>query len=91
MVRERNVESYLSRRVAQLGGISVKLAPTAKGVPDRLILLPEGRCLLVELKAPGRSPSPAQAEWHRRALELGTQVHVIDDAQQIDLLLAGMA
>lgn len=62
----------------------LKLAPTVRGVPDRLVLLPGGRVFLVELKTDTGRLSPAQAEWHRRAAELGVVVTLLAGADEID-------
>lgn len=37
-------------------------SPSSNGVPDRLVLCPGGMAALVELKAPGKKPSPLQRE-----------------------------
>lgn len=60
-----------------LGGKVFKLAPTVKGIPDRLVLLPGGEVHLVELKAADGTVSPAQRVWHDRAAALGTRVVVL--------------
>lgn len=76
------LESALERtfrrlvRVVLRGRVE-KLAPTTKGMPDRLVLLPGGRIFLVELKTDTGDTSPAQRVWHSRAADLGTQVYVL--------------
>ena len=81
---EASLEAYFRKSVREkLGGRVVKLAPTEKGVPDRLVLLPGGRMFLVELKADGGRLSPAQVYWHENAKELGTTVHVLEGRGQI--------
>lgn len=60
-----------------LRGRTIKIAPTEKGAPDRLVLLPGGKIELVELKTDAGRISPAQRLWHDRAKLLGTTVHVI--------------
>lgn len=76
--REAQLERFFHSRVRQgLGGHVLKLAPTEAGTPDRLVLLPGGRMYLVELKTESGRLSPIQLAWHRRALRLGTRVHVL--------------
>lgn len=58
-------------------GIVVKLAPTVRGLPDRLVLLPGGFIHLVELKTETGALSPVQQVWHDRAAQLGVHVHVL--------------
>lgn len=77
-MRESTVEAALVRECRLRGFACIKLAPTSPGVPDRLILASGGRHLLVEVKAPGRSPRAAQRRWHGRLAGLGHEVCVVD-------------
>lgn len=86
-MRESEVEAYLHRQVRALGGRSYKMAPTIKGMPDRLVLLPGGHTLLVELKTKGGRVSPAQQLWHTRAAQCGVQVAVLSSKEEVDLWL----
>ena len=66
------------------GGIALKLVcPSFAGMPDRLILLPDGHIGFAELKAPGKKPRPLQLSRHRLLREMGFPVYVIDDPEQI--------
>ena len=81
---EAALENYLFNKVRALGGMAIKLAPTAKGIPDRLIILPFNRLYLVELKATGGAVSPIQKHWHERVGEMGVDVHVLVGRAAID-------
>lgn len=82
---EASLEAYFNRAVRlRCGGRMVKLAPTEKGVPDRLVLLPGGRMYLVELKTDVGRTSAAQDLWHERAADLGTRVWVLHGRREID-------
>jgi len=60
-MRERKIETMLVKQVKAAGGMALKLiSPGMAGVPDRIVLLPGGRILFVELKAPGEKPRPLQ-------------------------------
>lgn len=85
--RERSVESYLTAEVKRLGGWAIKLAPTAVGLPDRLVLLPGGEAHLVELKAVRGHVGRAQRVVHRRLRDLGFPVVVAYTKEDIDLWL----
>ena len=88
---EASLEAYFRKSVKEkLGGHVVKLAPTEKGVPDRLVMLPGGRLVLVELKADGGRLSPAQEYWHERAKDLGTEVVVLEGRGQIHQWCVGL-
>lgn len=50
--------------------------PGRKGAPDRLTLLPGGRCLFVEWKQDGKRPRPEQIEYHNWLRSLGHKVMV---------------
>jgi hypothetical protein len=81
---EASLEAYFNRQVRLLGGRATKLAPTEKGVPDRLVLLPGGRMYLVELKTTKGRTSAAQDLWHERAAALGTRVQLLVGRAGID-------
>lgn len=76
-MRESVVEAYLATRVRAMGGMCVKLAPTVAGLPDRLVLLPEGRVYLVELKQPNGRVSPVQEAIQDKLGDLGFGVTVL--------------
>lgn len=60
-MREKTIEQKLVQAVKAKGGIAPKfVSPGFSGVPDRLILLPDGKCGFVEVKAPGEKPRPLQ-------------------------------
>ena len=83
-MRESHVEAKFREAVRRLGGITSKIVPVEKGIPDRLVLLPGGRIQLVELKADDGRLSPAQKLWHRRASERGTDVEVVIGSTGVD-------
>lgn len=82
---EKQIENKLTRSVKKAGGIALKfVSPGFAGMPDRLVLLPDGMCAFVELKAPGKHPRPLQTVRHRMLQKLGFKVYVIDSAEQIE-------
>jgi hypothetical protein len=79
MTLERDIERALVRRVTALGGTCEKFtSPGRRSVPDRLITMPGGRIIFVELKAPGKKPTEQQGRDHARRRALGCDVRVID-------------
>ena len=83
-MNEKQIENKLTMAVKKAGGIAPKLVcPGFAGMPDRLILLPDGHVGFAELKAPGKKPRPLQLSRHRLLQELGYRVYVIDDPAQI--------
>lgn len=81
--REAMLEALLFRSVQAMGGMALKLAPTVKGMPDRLVILPMGRMYLIELKADGGKLSPIQKHWHLRAKSMGAEVTVLTGVEEI--------
>ena len=82
---EKQIENKLTRSVKKAGGIALKfVSPGFAGIPDRLVLLPDGVCAFVELKAPGKQTRPLQTVRHRMLQKLGFKVYVIDSAEQIE-------
>lgn len=88
LARERDVERKLAKAARERGGIAPKLAcPGFDGMPDRIVLMPDGHVGFVEAKAPGRRPRPLQEARHRMLRELGFSVFVLDDEGQIGGIL----
>ena len=76
---ERDIERALVRRVESLGGMAEKFVSTGRrSVPDRLITMPNGVIIFVEVKNVGKKPTPAQQRDHDRRRALGCDVRVID-------------
>ena len=70
--------------VRKVGGLCMKFTcPGMDGVPDRLVLLPFGKCAFVELKAPGKKPRPLQIRRMKQITALGIPCYVIDAKEQI--------
>ena len=87
-MNEKQIENKLTAAVKKAGGIAPKfVSPGFAGMPDRLILLPDGVIAFVELKAPGKRPRPLQEARHRLLRSLGFRVYVIDSIEQIGGML----
>ncbi|MGM9545170.1 MAG: VRR-NUC domain-containing protein [Vescimonas sp.] len=87
-MREKQIENKLATEAKKLGGIAVKfVSPSFDGMPDRLVLIPDGHIAFVELKAPGKKPRPLQLSRHRLLRSLGFRVYVIDSVEQIGGML----
>ena len=78
----------LVRTVKQMGGRAVKfISPGFDGIPDRLVLLPGGKCGFVEVKAPGKKPRALQLVRHEMLKALGFKAYVLDSIQQIEEII----
>ena len=90
-MRERYVEQQLVKAVRKRGGICAKwVSPGLDGVPDRIVLLPEGKIGFVELKAPGERPRPLQITRMEQLKRLGYKCFVCDGAEQTEGILEGI-
>ena len=77
-IREVVVEKALVKETEKRGGIAYKLTvPGRRNVPDRLLLMPGGRAIFVECKAPGERERPAQRRELARLAALGFETHVL--------------
>ena len=87
-MREKQIENKLALEVKKAGGIALKfVSPSFDGMPDRLVLIPDGHIAFVELKAPGKKPRPLQLARHRLLRSLGFRVYIIDSVEQIGGML----
>ncbi|BEM41620.1 MAG: VRR-NUC domain-containing protein [Serratia nevei] len=78
-IRESTIERHLVAQVKAVGGTAYKFtSPGRRSVPDRLVLLPGGRVVFVECKAPGEQPRPDQVREHEKLRKLGFKVVVLD-------------
>jgi Holliday junction resolvase len=78
-IRESSIERHLVAQVKAAGGIANKFTSSGRRrLPDRLALLPDGRAVFVEGKAPGEQPRPNQLREHNRLRALGFDVVVLD-------------
>ena len=85
---EKVIEKRLNDEVAKQGGWSIKLpAVYIAGLPDRMILLPDGIIFFVEVKSTGRKPTKIQLHIHERIKRLGFEVYVVDKLDQVYELL----
>ena len=87
-MRESPIEARLSREVKHAGGLCLKwVSPGCTGVMDRIVLLPGGRVIFVELKQPGGRLSERQ-KWMADALaRLGMDVRCLWNKEQVDKFL----
>ena len=84
-MREKDIESKLRNEIKKLGGIAYKFkSPGNNGVPDRIVLLPEGIIKFVELKRPGGETSKLQDMQIAIIRKLGFDVRVIDNMDKMD-------
>ncbi len=87
-MRERAIEEKLRIESQKRGGLAMKfVSPGLVGVPDRIVVLPQGRIGFVELKAPGEKPRKIQVRRMEQLRKLGFPVYVLDDKEKIGEVL----
>ena len=92
-MREIVIEQYLDKRVRQLGGKCWKwVSPGRRGVPDRIVLLPNNLVAFVETKAPGKKERPDQERVQTVLRSLGCLVYSsVDSKARVDEVLEQLA
>ncbi len=83
-MNEKYIEQKLRVAVKNVGGLALKfVSPGFNGVPDRIILMPDGHMVFAELKAPGKHMRPIQLRRKEQLEKLGFKVYLIDRPEQI--------
>lgn len=84
-MRENVIEAAIKAKVEAAGGYCLKwVCPGHGGVPDRIILLPGGRILFLEIKAKGKVPTALQRVWLERLRRLGFRAEWTDSTEEVD-------
>lgn len=87
-VSEKNIERYVVEQSRIRGLFCLKYSnPALAGFPDRILVLPAGRVVWVELKSAGRRPTELQNIRIARLRNMGHRVEVIDSKDGVDRLL----
>lgn len=83
-MRETVVEKTLRLAVKARGGWAIKLLPSVSGLPDRIVLLPGGKIIFIELKSPTGTVAPHQTVIHNRLRALGFEVLVLTSPTAVE-------
>ena len=76
---EKVLERKLREGIEAKGGLALKFtSPGFTGVPDRLVLMPQGKVCFAEVKSVGKKLEPRQKIVKKQLERLGFEVHVID-------------
>lgn len=85
---EKKIEQKLRQEIKNLGGLAFKFtSPGIAGVPDRIVLIPGGKIMFVELKAPGNVMRPLQLKRKSELESLGFKVYCIDSFQGVEAFI----
>ena len=75
---EKDIEKILVKEIKAAGGLAYKfISPGNDGVPDRIVILPGGDVLFVELKSDKGRLTKLQLRQIERIRETGAEVWVV--------------
>ena len=85
---EKEIEHKFVEAVKRMGGLAPKfVSPGLNGVPDRIVLLPNGKMAFVELKALGQKMRKLQVRRKEQLERLGFKVYCVEQVEQIEVVL----
>ena len=84
-MRESTIEKHLVAKVKAMGGMAYKFtSPAHRGVADRVVCLPGGRVIMVELKAANGRLSALQQIFQSDMARLGVPYECLWSKEQVD-------
>lgn len=87
MISEKDIEKYLTKKIKENGGLSLKwVSPGHKGVPDRIIII-KGETYLVEVKSPNGKLTPIQNFMQAKIGLCGVKVYVLYSKKEVDIFV----
>ena len=87
-MREKDIERWLGERLKELGCLYYKfVSPSTPGVPDRIVILPGGNTIYVELKTEAGRLSSIQKRQIARMRERGADVRTVRGMNEAKELL----
>ena len=83
-MKESVIEARLVRLVRSRGGLCFKfVSPGNPGVPDRIVITPEGRTVYVELKTEAGRLAAIQKWQHEEMRKRGAEVRTLKGLDQV--------
>ena len=85
---EKQIEAWLGEQVKALGCLYFKfVSPGNVGVPDRIIVLPGGKCIFVELKTAKGRITPLQQHQLNKLKDMGVMARIVRGMKDADDLV----
>lgn len=82
---EKTLEEGMRKKIVELGGLCYKFtSPGNSGVPDRIVILPGGKIIFVELKKEDGRLSALQKNQIKKMRRRGAEVRVLYGKGDID-------
>lgn len=90
-MRESEIEARLVRGVKEAGGLCYKfVSPGNRGVPDRLVILPNGQIVFIELKTEAGRLANIQKRQIAEMRKRGADVLVLKGMDAVQTFLVKM-
>ena len=87
-MKERDIEALLRDGVKQLGGKAYKwVSPGNAGVPDRIVILPGGKVIFVELKQENGRLTRLQKVQQQTLRRMGVAAVTLRGAEDVKMYL----
>jgi hypothetical protein len=88
MKSEKSIEAAVTKYAKAQGCLCYKfVSPSNRGVPDRIIIGPTGKVLFLELKAPGKKPTPLQSHVIAQLRDNGANAYWADTVLESQTLI----
>ena len=82
---EKQIEAHLVKKVKELGGVAYKfVSPANRGVADRIVCLPDGGVVFVELKTATGTLTPLQEQFAKQMSDLRQNYIVLKSREEVD-------
>lgn len=82
---EKSIEQYLQQRAKAVGWLCFKfVSPNNRGVPDRIVILPDGETVYIEVKRMTGTLSALQQRMIKKIQDQKARVWVVWSREQID-------
>lgn len=81
---EKDIECRMAQKIKKTGGLCYKfVSPNNPGVPDRIVITPDGRTIYVELKTETGRLSSIQKHQIEKIRKCGADVRVLYGWQDV--------
>ena len=85
---EKHIEAHLVKKVKEIGGVAYKfVSPANRGVADRVVVLPGGGVIFVEVKSATGKLSPLQEQFARDMQRLGQNYIVLNSREAVNAFI----
>ena len=89
MDSEKAIEQYLVKKVREAGGIAYKfVSPGNRGVPDMVVVFPDGRIVFAEIKCDTGELSAQQNNQIKKLRRLNQTVRVIYSKEEVNMFMS---